>query len=595
MTVSFEALGLSPELLKAVEDLGFEEPSPIQILAIPSLLAGRDAVGQAQTGTGKTAAFGLPILEKAVPGRSVQALVLCPTRELAIQVSEELSKLAVHKRAISILPIYGGQPIERQIRALSKGAQVVVGTPGRVIDHLQRGTLRLGDARMVVLDEADEMLDRGFREDIEAILEQSPADCQKVLFSATMPQPIRELSKRFLCEPEMLTIAHKMLTVPAIEQVYYEVRPYQKMDALCRVLDSQGFRKALVFCATKRSVDEVSVHLQQRGYQADGLHGDLNQTQRDRVMSRFRTDGLEILVATDVAAPGLDVDDVDAVINYDIPHDIEGYVHRIGRTGRAGREGKAFTFVTVREQYKIREIIRYTKARITQGQLPTLRDVHNIRTSKLLEEVRRTLSEGPLDRWRVLVEEFQNEQFPDGDVPARDISAALLKLLMQRDFGNQDAANEIDALAPDPRRPAADADGRPRSKVPPRLRRPENESMCRLQVNVGHTHDVTPRALVGAITGESGIPGRSIGAIDIQQHCSVVEVSAELADHVLAILNKGVFISGVKVSVTKDDGGDGPRPRKPFKPGPRRGHPGGKFGKKPRGATSGRKAYEESH
>lgn len=354
MTASFTELGLSQELLKAVEDLGFEEPSPIQVLAIPALLTGKDAVGQAQTGTGKTAAFGLPILEKIASGKSVQALVLCPTRELAIQVSEELSKLAVHKRGVSVLPIYGGQPIERQLRALAKGAQVVVGTPGRVIDHLQRGTLRLNEARIVVLDEADEMLDMGFREDIELILEQSPADCQRVLFSATMPQPIRELSKRFLREPEMLTIAHKMLTVPAIEQVYYEVRPYQKMDALCRVLDSQGFRKALVFCATKRSVDEITVHLQQRGYQADGLHGDMNQTQRDRVMSRFRTDGIEILVATDVAARGIDVDDVDAVINYDIPHDVEGYVHRIGRTGRAGREGKAFTFVTVREQYKIR-------------------------------------------------------------------------------------------------------------------------------------------------------------------------------------------------------------------------------------------------
>ena len=337
--------------------------------AIPALLTGKDAVGQAQTGTGKTAAFGLPILEKIASGKSVQALVLCPTRELAIQVSEELSKLAVHKRGVSVLPIYGGQPIERQLRALAKGAQVVVGTPGRVIDHLQRGTLRLSEARIVVLDEADEMLDMGFREDIELILEQSPTDCQRVLFSATMPQPIRELSKRFLREPEMLTIAHKMLTVPAIEQVYYEVRPYQKMDALCRVLDSQGFRKALVFCATKRSVDEITVHLQQRGYQADGLHGDMNQTQRDRVMSRFRTDGIEILVATDVAARGIDVDDVDAVINYDIPHDVEGYVHRIGRTGRAGREGKAFTFVTVREQYKIREIIRYTNDVLEKARL----------------------------------------------------------------------------------------------------------------------------------------------------------------------------------------------------------------------------------
>ena len=593
MTASFTELGLSQELLKAVEDLGFEEPSPIQVLAIPALLTGKDAVGQAQTGTGKTAAFGLPILEKIASGKSVQALVLCPTRELAIQVSEELSKLAVHKRGVSVLPIYGGQPIERQLRALAKGAQVVVGTPGRVIDHLQRGTLRLSEARIVVLDEADEMLDMGFREDIELILEQSPADCQRVLFSATMPQPIRELSKRFLREPEMLTIAHKMLTVPAIEQVYYEVRPYQKMDALCRVLDSQGFRKALVFCATKRSVDEITVHLQQRGYQADGLHGDMNQTQRDRVMSRFRTDGIEILVATDVAARGIDVDDVDAVINYDIPHDVEGYVHRIGRTGRAGREGKAFTFVTVREQYKIREIIRYTKARIQPGQLPTLRDVSNIRTSKLLDEVRQTLAESSLDRWRVLVEDFQTEHVPDGDASSRDISAALLKLLMQRDFGNQDNVGEVDELTMAPQRPAKNAEAKSKGRMQPLPRRQESGPMSRLHIDVGQAHDVTPRALVGAITGESGIPGRSVGAIDIQNNFSIVEISAELAAHVLATLNKGVFISGVKVSAKAADETDSPHPRKPFAPGQRRQRPG-KFGKKPRGATLGRKAYSES-
>ena len=519
--------------------------------------------------------------------------LLEPQVGAAIQVSEELSKLAVHKRGVSVLPIYGGQPIERQLRALAKGAQVVVGTPGRVIDHLQRGTLRLNEARIVVLDEADEMLDMGFREDIELILEQSPADCQRVLFSATMPQPIRELSKRFLREPEMLTIAHKMLTVPAIEQVYYEVRPYQKMDALCRVLDSQGFRKALVFCATKRSVDEITVHLQQRGYQADGLHGDMNQTQRDRVMSRFRTDGIEILVATDVAARGIDVDDVDAVINYDIPHDVEGYVHRIGRTGRAGREGKAFTFVTVREQYKIREIIRYTKARIQPGQLPTLRDVSNIRTSKLLDEVRQTLAESSLDRWRILVEDFQTEHFPDGDASSRDISAALLKLLMQRDFGNQDNVGEVDELTMAPQRPAKNAEAKSKGRMQPLPRRQESGPMSRLHIDVGQAHDVTPRALVGAITGESGIPGRSVGAIDIQNNFSIVEISAELAAHVLATLNKGVFISGVKVSAKAADETDSPHPRKPFAPGQRRQRPG-KFGKKPRGATLGRKAYSES-
>ncbi len=589
MTVSFEELGLSRELRKAVEDLGFEEPSPIQVLAIPSLLARRDVVGQAQTGTGKTAAFGLPLLDTITSGKSVQALVLCPTRELAIQVAEELNRLAAHKRGVSILPIYGGQPIERQFRALSHGAaQVVVGTPGRLMDHLRRGTLRLDGVVMTVLDEADEMLDMGFRDDIEAILEQTPAEGQRVLFSATMPAPIRELATRFLREPEMLTIAQKMLTVPAIEQIYYEVRPHQKMDALCRVLDSQGFRKALVFCSTKRSVDEVTMHLQQRGYQSDALHGNLNQTQRDRVMNRFRTDGIEILVATDVAARGIDVDDVDAVINYDIPHDVEGYVHRIGRTGRAGREGKAFTFVTLREHYRLQDIIRCTKARIVQGRLPTLRDVSNIRTSRLLEEVAETLSAGTLERWLMLVEDFLAEKFPDGEVTNRDMAAALLKLLMQRDFGNQDTANEVDELERDARR-ADRAAERTGGKRPPREDRNEGP-MTRLYVSVGHMHNATPRALVGAITGETGISSRDIGAIDIQQRFSLVDVSAELADALVAELNKGVFICGTKIAVKLDTRpAEGPHGRKPF--APRRQHPGKFAGKKPRGATSGKKAY----
>lgn len=604
MTASFTELGLSPELLKAIEDMGFEEPSPIQVLAIPTIMSGRDVVGQAQTGTGKTAAFGLPVLEKVVPGKSVQALVLCPTRELAIQVAEEIGKLAARKRGISILPIYGGQPIERQFRGLAKGAQVVVGTPGRVIDHLQRGTLRLDEIAITVLDEADEMLDMGFREDIENILSKTPEVSQRVLFSATMAPAIRELSKRFLRDPEMLTITQKMLTVPAIEQVYYEVRPYQKVDALCRVLDSQGFRKALVFCSTKRSVDEVSGHLQQRGYQSDALHGNLAQAQRDRVMQRFRTEGIDILVATDVAARGIDVDDVDAVINYDIPHDVEGYVHRIGRTGRAGRVGSAFTFVTVREHYKMRDIIRYTKASIAQGKLPTLRDVDNIRTSRLLEKVRDTLNAGPLDRWLLLVEEFASEQFPDGEMTSRDISAALLKLLMQKEFGDLANIPERDVLAEESRRSVEqrnnqrDPQGREQQGRDQQSREHQGRGapMTNLQLNVGRVNRVTPRELVGAITGECGISGRDIGAIVIQNSFSTVEIATMLANDVLGVLNGGVFIGGTRVSATPDTSPrppSGQYPRKPPFPGTRRPHPGKpvtksgkpqKFTKKPQGA-----------
>ena len=615
MSPSFEDFNLSPELLQAVKDMGFEEPSPIQVLAVPFLLTGRDAVGQAQTGTGKTAAFGMPILEKLTPARDVQALVLCPTRELAIQVAEEVSKLAARKRGVAILPIYGGQAIERQLRALERGVQVVVGTPGRVMDHLQRGTLRLSGATTIVLDEADEMLDMGFREDIEAILERTPATCQRVLFSATMPPAILQLSKRFLREPEMLAIAQKTLTVPAIEQVYYEVRPHQKMDALCRVLDAQGFRKALVFCSTKRSVDEVTAHLQQRGYQSDGLHGDLAQSQRDRVMQRFRGEGLDILIATDVAARGIDVDDVDAVVNYDIPHDAERYVHRIGRTGRAGRVGKAFTFVTLREQHKLRDIIRHTKARIQQERLPSLRDVANIRTSRLLDEVRATLAAGALESCMQMVEDFLGEQFADDVITSRDVAAALLKLLMQRDFGDATNVPDVDPLAEAPRRPGRDG-FRQGDRDGGRQRR-NDAPMTRLHINVGHAHKVSPGEMVGAITGECGIAGRSIGAISIQKHFSLVEVQSDLADDVLAVLNRGVFIAGTRIAAKQDAGGGGSYQRKSFGPGaraprgPRPGYParnqrdgggngGGnagsgkrfthpdKWGRKPRGAEDDR-------
>ena len=319
-STDFSTLALSPATLANLQQLGYTTMTPIQAASLPPALLGKDLIAQASTGSGKTAAFALALLANLNPRRfAVQALVLCPTRELADQVTAEIRRLARAEENIKVVTLCGGVPLRGQMLSLEHGAHIVVGTPGRVMDHLQRGTLRLNGATTVVLDEADEMLDMGFREDIEAILERTPANCQRVLFSATMPPAILQLSKRFLREPEMLAIAQKTLTVPAIEQVYYEVRPHQKMDALCRVLDAQGFRKALVFCSTKRSVDEVTAHLQQRGYQSDGLHGDLAQSQRDRVMQRFRGEGLDILIATDVAARGIDVDDVEAVINYDIP------------------------------------------------------------------------------------------------------------------------------------------------------------------------------------------------------------------------------------------------------------------------------------
>ncbi|MDR0339657.1 MAG: DEAD/DEAH box helicase, partial [Desulfovibrio sp.] len=505
----------------------------------------------AQTGTGKTAAFGIPILEKIqVKNKKPQALVLCPTRELAIQVAEEIGSLAARKRGVFVLPIYGGQPIERQFRALSKGAHVIVGTPGRVMDHLERGALRFDDVGIAVLDEADEMLDMGFRDDIEMILEQAPPNCQKVFFSATMPPEIMDMSKRFLHDPDILRITRKLLTVPTIEQVYYEVKPHQKMDALCRVLDTQGFRKALVFCSTKRSVDEVSTHLQTRGYQADALHGNLAQTQRDRVMGRFRSGGIEILVATDVAARGIDVDDVDAVINYDIPNDVENYVHRIGRTGRAGRAGNAFTFVTAREHYKLRDIIRYTKARIEQSRLPTLRDVSNIRTTRLMDEVRSAIEAGSLERYTNLV-----EQFLDDDSTSMDMAAALLKLLMQRDFGRQeqqDAESERKNWREDHSGRVAErlSGKRPKGRDERGAFQRSRGPVVRLFFNVGSNMQVAPRDLVGAIAGETGIPGRAIGAIEIHDRFSFVDIPEGMADDVIAVMSNSQ-IRGFRVAVEK--------------------------------------------
>ena len=549
----FEDIGLSKELLKAVADMGFEEPSPIQVLAIPVILEGRDVVGQAQTGTGKTAAYGLPILEKIDPRqRQPQALVLCPTRELAIQVAEEMAKFGGNRRKISILPIYGGQPIDRQFRALDKGAQVIVGTPGRIMDHMERGSLVLQGVNVAVLDEADEMLDMGFREDIEHILEHTPSDSQRIMFSATMPHAIMELARKFLNDPEIVKISHKVVTVPSIEQTYYEVRPHQKMEALCRVLDSSGFHKTLVFCSTKRAVDELTAHLSARGYQVDGLHGNLVQAQRDRVMGRFRTGGIDILVATDVAARGIDVDDVEAVINFDIPNDVENYVHRIGRTGRAGRAGSAFTFVTAREHYRLRDIMRYTKARITQSHLPTLRDVVNIKTARLLDEVREVLENESLDRHVALVESFLDEEGT-----SMEMAAALLKMLMQREFGIADT--EKDALAEPPSRkaesrsPRQDSrfakDDRPRGKDK-FAKRDAEQAMVRLFFNVGSKMNVGPRDLVGAIAGESGIPGRIIGAIEIHDRFSFVDVPSSVAEDVLTVMN-GCQIRGYTVSADK--------------------------------------------
>src|SRR5580765_7025011 len=421
-TKLFSELGLSPELLKAIDKLGFEQAAPIQAEAIPLLMQGRDVVGQSQTGSGKTAAFGVPAIEKVDPAqRNVQVLILCPTRELAVQVSEEVHKLAFFKRGIHALPIYGGQSYERQFSGLKQGAQIVIGTPGRVMDHMRRGTLRLENVKMAILDEVDVMLNMGFREDIEFILQAVPKTRQTVFFSATIPRPIQELIRKYSRDPQNVRIEQKELTVPTVEQVYYEVDRRFKIDLLTRLIDIHDLKLGIIFCNTKRMVDDLVDHLNAQGYSADRLHGDMTQNMRDRVMNKFRKSGLEFLVATDVAARGIDVDDVEVVFNYDLPYDGEDYVHRIGRTGRKGRSGRAVSFASGREVFQIRNIELYTNTRIHRGRILMEGEVEEAKATVFLDKLRATLSSGEFKRQDHLIERLLEEGFS-----STDIASALL-------------------------------------------------------------------------------------------------------------------------------------------------------------------------
>ncbi len=421
----FTELGLSPEVLKAVAHVGYELASPIQGEAIPVLMQGRDVVGQSQTGSGKTAAFALPAIEKVDAAvRAPQVLVLCPTRELAMQVAEEVARLAQFKRGVRELPIYGGASYERQFFGLKNGAQIIIGTPGRVMDHLERGSLSLEKVGMVVLDEADRMLDMGFRDDMEAILSKAKPDRQTVLFSATLPPPIKQMIAKFTRDPVNVRIEDQKLTVPAIDQVYYEVQRRSKLEVLCRLIDMQDMHYGIIFCATKLMVDELTEHLSARGFLADKLHGDIAQSARERVMRKLRERKIEFLVATDVAARGLDVDDLEVVINYDLPQDAEDYVHRIGRTGRAGRSGRAITFADGREVWKLQHIMRFTKARMRREPVPTAEQVEERRSNALFEKVRATLDAGTFKKYDALI-----DQLLDAGHTPTDIASAIFSML----------------------------------------------------------------------------------------------------------------------------------------------------------------------
>jgi ATP-dependent RNA helicase DeaD len=531
-TVKFDELNLKPEILRGVKEMGFEEASPIQTKAIPIAMTGADIIGQAQTGTGKTAAFGIPVLEKVKKDiKHPQTLILCPTRELAVQAADEIRNIAKYMHGVKVLPIYGGQDISKQIRAL-KGTQIIIGTPGRMMDHLRRKTIRCDYVDTIVLDEADEMLNMGFREDIETVLKYIPNDeRQTILFSATMPKEILEITKNYQKpDAQLIKVVKKELTVPKIEQYYLDVKRKDKVEVLCRLLDYYEPKLSLVFCNTKRMVDELTELLKGRGYFAEGLHGDMSQAQRDRVMKSFRNGKTDILVATDVAARGIDVDDVEAVFNYDIPQDDEYYVHRIGRTGRAGRTGRSFTFVKGKEVYKLKDIMRYCKTKIYAMPVPTLNDVNQIKIEKVMDKISTIIEEEDLTSMINTVEAQVNES----DYTAMDIAAAFLKMYM----GQLNDTNESDMGGNQSPSGYYDFDNTGA----------EEEGMARLFINIGKAQKVRAKDILGAIAGEANLPGRLVGAIDLYDKYTFVEVPKENARDVLKAM-KNVKIKGKQINI----------------------------------------------
>jgi ATP-dependent RNA helicase DeaD len=581
----FTELGLSPELLKAVDKMGFEEAAPIQAAVIPAILAGRDVVGQSSTGSGKTAAFAIPAIEKVDPQlRSVQVLILCPTRELAVQVAEEAAKLSLFKRGVQAVPIYGGQSYERQFRALAAGAQVVIGTPGRVMDHMERGTLKLNALKFVVLDEADRMLDMGFRDDIEHILKAVPKERQLLFFSATMPHAIQEIIRRYARDPAWVNIEAIAQNAPQVEQVYFEVDRRSKIEALTRIIDVNDFRYGLIFCSTKIMVDELEEHLHARGYAVDRLHGDITQAQRNRVLEKFRNRGFEFLVATDVAARGLDIDDLEVVFNYDLPNDAEDYTHRIGRTGRAGKTGKAFTFVSGRELYKLQGMVRFAKLKIRRETIPSLDQVEEARTNVFFEKIRATLEAKQFQSHDRMIDRLLDQGYA-----STDICSALIHLLQGQTSPATGKKKTAAAVAPAARekpafyekiavrekpvvheKPSEREKPAERSPVvadertepdfedehPPKKSKYERQprtgrepGMVTIFLNVGRKQLVTPADIVGKIAGVTRLPADIVGAIDIHQRHSLVDVAEAHAGLVVKKL-AGIRVKGQVLAPT---------------------------------------------
>ena len=572
----FSDLNLSEALVRALKDVGYEAPSPIQAATIPLLLANRDVLGQAQTGTGKTAAFALPILSRIdLKQSSPQALVLAPTRELAIQVAEAFQVYAAHIPGFHVLPIYGGQSYGPQLSALRRGVHVVVGTPGRVIDHLDKGSLDLSKLKTLVLDEADEMLRMGFIDDVERILQETPEGHQTALFSATMPSVIKRIATTYLDKPAEVTVAAKTGTADNIRQRYWLVSGMHKLDALTRILEAEVFDGMIIFARTKLGTEELAGKLQARGFSAAAINGDIQQAQRERTIQQLKDGKIDILVATDVAARGLDVERISHVVNYDVPHDPESYTHRIGRTGRAGRSGEAILFITPREKNLLRSIERATRQPIGMLELPTIQAVNDVRIAKFKEQITETLALGELEQFQSLIEDFEREQ----NIPAIEIAAALAKmargnvpLLLDKKQREQSTWQDERPVRQD-RNDRFERNDRPergdrfdrndrfeRSERPAfpkkeRIVRPADAGMQTFRIEVGHQHGVKPGNIVGAIANEAGLDSKHIGRIEIYDDYSVLDLPDSMPNELLDQL-KTVWVAGQQLRISRD--GDAP-------------------------------------
>lgn len=562
-TLTFRDLKLSEPLVQALDDIGYETPTPIQQQAIPLILDGRDILGHAPTGTGKTAAFALPLLSTIdCTSRSVQILTLAPTRELAIQVAEAFQSYATHIPDFHVLPIYGGQQYGSQISALKRGVQVIVGTPGRVMDHIRKGTLKLDGLRALVLDEADEMLRMGFLEEVEWILEQTPDDRQMALFSATMPRQVERIARQYLNEPKEISIKARTATAETIRQRFWQVSGIHKLDALTRILEVENFDAILLFVRTKTATTELAEKLEARGYAAAAMNGDMAQNHREQTVERLKKGSLNILVATDVAARGLDVDRISHVINYDVPYDTEAYIHRIGRTGRAGRTGDAILFIAPRERRMLAAIERATRQKIEQMKLPTTETVNNKRIANFKQKITDTLAAGELAFMQNLVEQYRDEH----NVPAVEVAAALAQMalgdkemLMAADKGrDRDWGGSRDDA-----RSARGGEG----KADRKRGGPDREAGGeRYRLDVGRVHGVKPGNIVGAIANEAGIDGAAIGRIEIEDEFSLVDLPAGMPKDVFVGLKK-VQVCGRPLNIVREEDGGHRSPQRSSAPG----------------------------